>query len=394
MGDNNRRIAARRAGAAQPSPRSTPKQAIAGIRSSIVSINGADPTQPIGSGVIVRGRNEHDGIVATALHVVRDVPAEDLQIGFPVPPSEQLRGGMTMLGATIVATDPPNDLALLEMADTAPLTDGVPHPSGGRYPVTVAELEAERPEDGENVMISGFPLGYRSVLNSSGIIACAWGDHGVHEAPPERHREALRRRDRGGVHADVVIHPRASRPRALASVAREFGERSGLRRYGPAEPAGYCSSGTSAARHAASTGATTRHACSASSPPTDSALVPPRTSSRTCAYGGSASSGAGARSSRGSLPTPWRRRRHRSGRRCRSRARLRPGSGAGRACAGGGAPFPRAARTAFRASAASRPRARPRRTSRCRARGRRPPRRRTRRRHAHGLRRRFRNGFR
>jgi len=68
------------------------------------------------------------------------------------------------------------------MEDNAPLTHGVPHPSGGSYPATVAELEAERPEDGEAVMISGFPLGYRYVLNSSGIIACGWGDEGIHQS--------------------------------------------------------------------------------------------------------------------------------------------------------------------------------------------------------------------
>jgi S1-C subfamily serine protease len=130
------------------------KQAIARMRSSIVSINESDPMQPIGSGVIVRGRTD-DGIVATALHVVQDVAPDDLQIGFPVPPSEQGRGSVTMLGATVIATDERNDLALLEMEHNTFVTHGVPHPGGGRYPATVAELEAERPEDGEDVMISG-----------------------------------------------------------------------------------------------------------------------------------------------------------------------------------------------------------------------------------------------
>jgi S1-C subfamily serine protease len=162
--------------ATPPSP-STPKQAIARIRSSIVSVNTGDDSHPIGSGVIVRGGNDDDGIVATALHVVHDVAPQELQIGFPVPASEQVRGGATMLGATVIRTDEPNDLALLKMEQSASLTHGVPHPSGGRYPVTVAELEGERPDDGEHVMISGFPLGYRYILNSSGIIACAWGDH-------------------------------------------------------------------------------------------------------------------------------------------------------------------------------------------------------------------------
>src|SRR5215510_12454046 len=155
------------------------------MRSSIVSINDGDPTQPIGSGVIVRGSNGDAGIVATALHVVRGVAAADLQIGFPVPPSEQVRGGMTMLGAAVIETDEPNDLALLRMEHKGPLTHGVPHPSGGRYPATVAELEAARPEDGEHVMISGFPLGYRYVLNSSGMIACSWGDQGIHQSLEE-----------------------------------------------------------------------------------------------------------------------------------------------------------------------------------------------------------------
>jgi S1-C subfamily serine protease len=155
------------------------KQAIARMRSSIVSINDGDPEGPIGSGVIVRGGNEHDAIVATALHVVRDVAPDALQIGFPVPPTEQVRGSLTMIGATVIETDERNDLALLRMAHNAFLTHGVPHPSGGTYPASVARLEGERPEDGEDVMISGFPMGYRYVLNSAGIIACSWGDQGI-----------------------------------------------------------------------------------------------------------------------------------------------------------------------------------------------------------------------
>jgi S1-C subfamily serine protease len=185
MGQRSGREDERRAAGTTPSSRSAPMHAIARMRSSIVSINGASDTQPIGSGVIVRGGSGEEGIVATALHVVREVAAEELRIGFPVPPSEGLRGGVTMLGATLVAADEPNDLALLEMEHTAFLADGVPHPSGGRYPATVAALEPERPEDGESVMISGFPLGYRYVLNSAGIIACSWGDQGVHETLEE-----------------------------------------------------------------------------------------------------------------------------------------------------------------------------------------------------------------
>jgi S1-C subfamily serine protease len=149
------------------------------MRSTIVSINDDDPDGPIGSGVIVRGGTEDDGIVATALHVVRDVAADQLRIGFPVPPNEQARGDLTLIGARVIETDERNDLALLEMEHNAFLTLGVPHPSGGTYPATVAELEGERPEDGEDVMISGFPMGYRYVLNSAGIIACSWGDQGI-----------------------------------------------------------------------------------------------------------------------------------------------------------------------------------------------------------------------
>jgi hypothetical protein len=90
-----------------------------------------------------------------------------------------------MLAAAVVATDEPNDLALLKMEHTVFLTHGVPHPSGGRYPATLAELEAERPEDGESVLISGFPLGYRYILNGEGIIACSWGDQGLLQSVEE-----------------------------------------------------------------------------------------------------------------------------------------------------------------------------------------------------------------
>jgi S1-C subfamily serine protease len=165
--------------AAEPISRSMSKQAIARMRSCVVSINDADPGGPIGSGVIVRGGDEERGVVATALHVVRGVAGEELQIGFPVPPSEQVRGGLTMLSATVIATDERNDLALLEMEHNAILRRGVPHLSGGTYPATMAELDAARPEDGEDVMISGFPMGYRYILSSAGIIACSWGDQGI-----------------------------------------------------------------------------------------------------------------------------------------------------------------------------------------------------------------------
>jgi S1-C subfamily serine protease len=186
VGQPGRRKAEGRTAAVPPSPPpSTPKLAIARMRSSIVSINNGDPTQPIGSGVIVRGENDDDGIVATALHVVRGVAAEHLEVGFPVPPSEQGRGSVTMLGANVVATDERNDLALLEMESNAPVTRGVPHPSGDSYLAAVAELDAARPEDGEPVMISGFPLGYRYLVNSAGIIACSWGDHQILEDPEE-----------------------------------------------------------------------------------------------------------------------------------------------------------------------------------------------------------------
>src|SRR5262245_41868477 len=151
------------------------------MRSSIVSIIDGDPVHPIGSGVIVRS-DDDVGIVATALHVVHDVAADDLQIGFALPPSELARGAVMTLGAKLIATDERNDLALLEMENNTPITDGLPHASGDRYAATVAELDATRPDDGEDVMISGFPLGYRYLLNSSGIIACSWGDHGIRQS--------------------------------------------------------------------------------------------------------------------------------------------------------------------------------------------------------------------
>ena len=57
-------------------------------------------------------------------------------------------------------------------------------------------------------------------------------------------------------------------------------------RDGPANPAGYSSSGTSSLLQASSTGSTMRHACSVSSPLTDRTLSPLRASRRTIPYGG------------------------------------------------------------------------------------------------------------
>jgi len=57
------------------------------------------------------------------------------------------------------------------------------------------------------------------------------------------------------------------------------GDRTGTR--GPADPAGYSSSGTAPSDQPSSTGVTMRHACSASSPPIESVLRPWRTSSST-----------------------------------------------------------------------------------------------------------------
>jgi hypothetical protein len=65
-----------------PEVASASKQAIARMRSSVVSINDGDPGGPIGSGVIVRGGKQDDAIIATALHFMRDVAPVTLQVGF------------------------------------------------------------------------------------------------------------------------------------------------------------------------------------------------------------------------------------------------------------------------------------------------------------------------
>jgi S1-C subfamily serine protease len=158
------------------------KEAIRVARPTVVQVRNAE--QVLGTGFFV----SDDGIVATARHVVEG--QDSLLVGLAQPDTENMRANFTLVGSNVLAQSERHDLALLRMRanpfqgqvssgmviddEAIPLLFGV------------TQLDSARPEDGEPIAISGYPLSNPVLVTTSGGVASAWSYDMAEVAIPGR----------------------------------------------------------------------------------------------------------------------------------------------------------------------------------------------------------------
>ena len=154
--------------------------------------------QAIGTGFIV-SRQAH---VITAKHVIDGARAAAqqnpghqvyLKVGLALPNSENMRGNFSLVGADLISEDAPHDLALLRMGANpflGEMTSGIVI-NDEPWPLLhgQADLDPERPRDGESIAVSGYPLNEPVMMTNAGFIASSWSSD-LHEvqlegAPPD-----------------------------------------------------------------------------------------------------------------------------------------------------------------------------------------------------------------
>ena len=162
-------------------------------------------SQIVGTGFFVNS----NGYVATANHVaeaVKDLTAETMfaeqrggMIGLALPNTDWSRANFVTLPYEIVYVDEEQDLALLKPAANPFEENVAPRISIGgnevKLEVASAPLNSERPEDGVELAISGYPLSEPVLVTSGGWLASAWAMSSVE---PPSHDVYL---------ADVDVNP-------------------------------------------------------------------------------------------------------------------------------------------------------------------------------------------
>jgi S1-C subfamily serine protease len=161
--------------------------AIEAIRPSVVQVllrsRSRGIQAVIGTAFIVHEK----GYALTARHVTQDNQAQlisqgvtdgEFLIGLAQPNTENMRGNFTIVRG-IVVEDPRHDVALLRLEPNpfeGWVTSGIV--IGDRaVPLlyAVAPTRTVRPQDGEPIAVSGYPLSEPVMITTSGAIATAWG---------------------------------------------------------------------------------------------------------------------------------------------------------------------------------------------------------------------------
>lgn len=168
--------------------------ALAAIRPSIFQIGTgvAADAGPLGTGFFI----DRSGYAVTANHVV--TMAEQLlgQSGGPIQLSaglahentENMRANFTVIGLSVAARDTAHDLAILS-ANPNPFqshvaTGIVLNGEEVALPVETATLDHDRPNDGEPIAVSGYPLNNPTLITNSGTLASVWAVHTQEIQPP------------------------------------------------------------------------------------------------------------------------------------------------------------------------------------------------------------------
>lgn len=135
--------------------------------------------QRVGTGLWV----DPAGLVLTAAHVAAAAtgppagegePAE-LRVGVALPPDERSRGNFVHLPARVATIDDEHDLSVLAVRPS-PFGQQPVRVDGADLllPAAVARLTAERPRDGEDLAVSGYPVAEPVLLTTTGTVASAW----------------------------------------------------------------------------------------------------------------------------------------------------------------------------------------------------------------------------
>jgi S1-C subfamily serine protease len=157
-------------------------EAIRKLAPAIVQISGMDESamepRSFGTGFFV----SQDAHVVTAKHVIdaahraaNDGAVTRVSVGLAHENTENMRANFTFTGFDVMAEDGPNDLALLRLRNNpfeGQVGTGI---SGVDLPCESAALATDRPRDGTNIAVSGYPLSNPVLITNGGHIASRWG---------------------------------------------------------------------------------------------------------------------------------------------------------------------------------------------------------------------------
>jgi S1-C subfamily serine protease len=151
---------------------------------------------PMGTGFLVNS----EGYVITANHVIdeskkllRDdswlqAKRKSIQIGLALPLTENFRGNFHLVDSDLIDVDTTHDLALLKLKQNP--FKGEVHLgvslSGKEIPnaVNTATLSLDRPQDGDAIALSGYPLSNPVLITKGGWVATSWSyDRALKQVP-------------------------------------------------------------------------------------------------------------------------------------------------------------------------------------------------------------------
>jgi S1-C subfamily serine protease len=141
-----------------------------------------------GTGVFINDR----GDVVTAYHVISDINhlravlnarhiESEQVVGVEVPNLESAH--LSEIGNVITTpfvfnvedSEKSRDLVVISTSPRLLRSRLSMGPGTPSFTVTAAKLDVARPNDGEEVFVSGFPLGQESLITTAGYVATAWG---------------------------------------------------------------------------------------------------------------------------------------------------------------------------------------------------------------------------
>ncbi|MGA2404498.1 MAG: serine protease [Syntrophobacteraceae bacterium] len=180
---------------AQKAPSKTVVEAIESVRHSMVQIavklepsqmkGPGSPIRPLGSGFFI----DSEGYVITARHVIHPdltIALNQLRVGLPMTSFGESQAKFTFTGSfqlvpvEVVDEDEKHDLALLKVLQNPFKNQVRPMISVDGKDITplivsVSSVDPQRPKDGTQIAISGYPLPGQELITNVGYIASSQG---------------------------------------------------------------------------------------------------------------------------------------------------------------------------------------------------------------------------